>query len=380
MDSDVFEQLEQQLRSGGSEAGFSFLIEKFRAEKRYPLLFEARLMKKRHELGVSLIQTERVDELPPEARQVYERATVEAAREAGLLYLADGDIERAWPYLRAVGETKAVAEAIRHWKPKDEQDNTDAVISIAFYEQVDPRRGFELLLERHGICRAITAIGQYPVPDGREESALLLIRTLHGELVERLQSTIEQAEGEKRPTQSIPELIEGRDWLFEGNTYYIDSSHVASVVQQSIHLTTPKALRLGLELTEYGKRLSSMYQYKGDPPFENVYEDHGVYLRALLGQDVEAAVAHFKKKIAESDPAQVGTAPAEALVTLLCRLERYADALSLFREHLTSADPAYLRCPTALQLCQSAGDFTTLKQIAKERGDVLSFAAATLQA
>ena len=57
MADEVFDALEQALRSGGPEAGFDLLVQKFREEKKYPLLFEARLMKSRHALGLPLVQT-----------------------------------------------------------------------------------------------------------------------------------------------------------------------------------------------------------------------------------------------------------------------------------------------------------------------------------
>ena len=50
MDPDLFDRLEQTLRSQGPEAGFDLLIERLREGKQYPLLFEARLMQKRQAL------------------------------------------------------------------------------------------------------------------------------------------------------------------------------------------------------------------------------------------------------------------------------------------------------------------------------------------
>jgi len=44
MDGGMFEEVEKQLKLGGAEAGFSFLAEQFRREKKYPQLFEARMM------------------------------------------------------------------------------------------------------------------------------------------------------------------------------------------------------------------------------------------------------------------------------------------------------------------------------------------------
>ena len=39
-----------------------------------------------------------------------------------------------------------------------------------------------------------------------------------------------------------------------------------------------------------------MFQYQEDPPFDRVYEDRGIYLRALLGEDVDAAVSALRRK------------------------------------------------------------------------------------
>jgi tetratricopeptide (TPR) repeat protein len=379
MNSRAFEEIEGILASRGGEAGFAFLVEKFRGEKNYPLLFEARLMRKRHELGLPLIQTDTMDDLPAPDRAVYEQATIEAAREVGGLFLADGNIERAWPYFRAIGETAPIAAAIETVEPEEGRSDLDAVIGIAFHERVHLRKGFELLLHHQGICRAITCFGQYPPVESREESGLLLVRALYAEIVEGLKRTIAQQESEAPATSRIPELIEGRAWLFEGGRSYSDSSHVSSVVQQSIHLKSRETLRLALELTAYGMQLAEIYQFRGEPPFENIYQDHSVYLKALLGEDVAEAVAHFEGKVAEADPDRDGTAAAEVLVTLLCRLERYPEALEAFRKYLAEADPTYLRCPSMLQLCQLAGDFDALKRTSQERGDLLSFAAAALQ-
>jgi len=379
MNSSAFEEIEEILASRGPEAGFAFLIEKFRGEKSYPLLFEARLMKKRHELGLPLIQTGAMDELPAQTRAVYEQATIEAAREVGGLFLADGNIERAWPYFRAIGETAPIADAIEKIEPEEGRTDLDAVIGIAFHERVHLRKGFELLLRHQGICRAITCFGQYPPVESREDSGLLLVSALYAEILEGLKRTIAQQEGEEPPASSIPELIEGRAWLFEGGRSYSDASHVSSVVQQSIHLKSRETLRLALELTAYGLQLAEMYQFRGEPPFENIYQDHRIYLKALLGEEVAAAIAHFEGKVAEADPDRDGTAAAELLVTLLCRLERYPEALEAFRKYLAEADPSYLRCPSMLQLCQLAGDFDALKRTSQERGDLLSFAAAALQ-
>ena len=88
-------------------------------------------------------------------------------------------------------------------------------------------------------------------------------------MVENIKRVIERQEGKAPESNSIPELVSNRDWLFEGNSYYIDTSHVMSVVQFGVDLTNPDTLKLLVEITEYGKRLGEMFQYKGEPPFEN---------------------------------------------------------------------------------------------------------------
>ena len=377
MTDDVFDSLQQSLESGGATAAFDFLVEKFRDQKKYATLFEARMMKTRHEFGLPLIQTEPSADLPAEKRKAYEQATIQAAREVGSLFLEDGDIPRAWPYFRAIGEPGPVAEAIERLEAEGE--NLDRVIEIAYHERVHPKKGLELILANHGICRAITFFGQYPGPEGREESAALLVNNLHEELAAKLKRVIAGQEGQAPETDSVSELVAGRDWLFEGNSYYIDTSHVSSVVQMSPELTNPQTLKRVVELTDYGKRLSSMFQSQGHPPFEDVYVDHGIYLRALLGEDVEAGIARFRDKVASSDPQEVGYAPAEVLVKLLVRLERYREAVDVSRQYLRDANPNELSCPSTVQLCQLAGDYQQLGELAREKGDLLSFTAAALQ-
>jgi hypothetical protein len=373
----VFDQVKQLLRSGDSDAGFNFLLSKFREEKNYPRLFEARLMKKRHELGLPLIQIEPFESLPNDVARSYEEGLLAAAREVGGLFLADGNIQRAWPYFRAAGETAPVAEAIEQVEPGE---GIEPVIAIAFNEGVHPRKGFELILANYGICRAITSFQQYPSREGREDCLHVLIRRLHADLTENLKRVIAQVEGQPPDTQSIVALIAGRDWLFEGNNYYIDTSHVVSVVQFSLELTDREMLRLALELTEYGKRLGALFQYRGEPPFENIYVDHGFYLRALLGEDVEEAIGHFQNKVKEGEANEAGSVAAQVLVGLLARLGRYRQAIEVSLAHLGPPDAGQLACPSVLQLCQMAGDYGQLMKVARDQQDLLSFAAGVLQA
>jgi hypothetical protein len=373
-DSD-FERTEQALQAGGPEAALQFLTDKFRNEKNFAGMFETRLLRKRRELGLPLIQIGSLDDVPEDKRPAYEREFIEAARETGNLFLADGDIPRGYSYLRAIGDTQPVYNSIDQITP---DAATDAVLEIALHERVHPRKGFELVLANHGVCRAITVFGQYPGQTGREESLHLLINRLHSDLTASLKRTIEEAEGKAPTGETIPELIQDRDWLFEGMSYYVDTSHLVSVLGFSLELTDPVMLRKAIELCEYGKKLSPMFHYRGDPPFQEIYEDHSVFLKTLLGEDVEAGISHFQKKAEENDPGETGTGPAQILIVLLGRLKRYREAVEVSRKYLADADQNQLACPSILQLCCLAEDKEQLMEIAKQKQDLIGFAAGLL--
>ena len=383
-DEAIFHWLDEVLQDGDAGAAFEQLAGRFRRGKHYRALFDVRLMQKRHELGLPLVSAPAISDLPNELQQPYQDASVQAAREVGELMLAHRNIPQAWPYFRAIGETQPIVDALDAFDmPAAGTPGADAAlastIQIAFQEGLHPRKGFELILTHYGLCRAITMFSAYPRNDGRQESLRLLVRSLHGQLVENLRREISQVEGTHPETDSIPALIDGRDWLFENNAQHTDSSHIGPVLQFSAELDDSDTLRLAVEIADYASRLGPLFQYSGDPPFDRVYQDRGVYLKALLGEDVERAVKHFEAKAADADPEQVGSRPAEVLVELLMRLDRYNEAATAYRRYLMDVAPDTLSCPSLLQLCQMAGDFEQLKRVAKEQGDPLSYMAALIQ-
>jgi hypothetical protein len=373
---DPYHLIEQAVASDGAASALELLARKFLAEKQYPRLFETRLMQKRLELGLPLIQLGAIDAIPEPARTQYESGVRTAAREAGSLFLGDGDIPHAWPYFRAVGDRETIASAIET-TPAGEQ--MEALIDIALGERVHPRKGLELVIAQHGICRAITYFEQFPDLEQREACLILLVRTLHAELVANLKHAIEQREGSSPAPISIPELIAGRDWLFGEYDAYTDTSHVINVVRFAPDLSDEDAIRVALELCEYGAHLSHQFKMRGEPPFEDIYRDHAIYLHALLGEDLDAAIEHFKTKIAAYDDPMSAVRSAQVLVGLLVRRERFQEAMQLSLDHLSSADPNQLACPTLFQLCQLAGDSARLKELAREQGDLLSFTAGVIQ-
>jgi len=367
-----FEALDRLLADGGPAAAFEHLAHTFREQKRYPMLFETRLMQIRLDLGLPLIAADPSAEPSGELRKAYESAFIAAARETGGLYLGDGEITRAWPYFRAIGDTCPVAEALETAEPGED---FEGLVEIAFQERVNPRKGFELVLQKLGLCRAISFFEQFPGRDGRQQSLNLLVSTLYNDLLESLRRSVAHVEGSAPEGAGVLHLITGRDWLFGEYDYYVDSSHLVSILRFAIDLEDSEMLRKSVEMAEYGRRLAPMFHFKGEAPFENTYEDYGIYLRALAGECVDEAVRHFHSKLADA----ADSAPAQTLVLLLVRLRRYGEAVDVALEHLQDVPPSQLGCPSAFQLCQLAGDFDKLKTVAREQDDLLTYAAAAIQ-
>jgi hypothetical protein len=240
-----------------------------------------------------------------------------------------------------------------------------------------------MILAHYGTCPAISAFEQLPSNDEnvRVACAETLIRHLHAELTANLRAEI-AARGQlvPPPGTTISDLVGSRAWLFTDEAYHIDISHLAAVVRMSLLATDPGAIALAVDLTEYGRCLSPRLVFEGPPPFERTFEDFGSYLKALLGRDVEAAIAHFQKKLnnelrEDGEPAP----PAQALINLLVKAGKLDSAIDVAAAHLAGLSESALSCPSVAQLCQRAGQQERLAQLAREHGDVVTFTAARLE-
>jgi hypothetical protein len=394
---EILDQLDETLRAGGPAAALDRLIGDLTERGEYRALLDAMLLKARHELGLPLVQDGSLADLPEPKRSEYEERYIEAIRKVGGMILENGDIAAAWPYFRAIGEKEAIAQAIEGFRPAQGDEAVGRVVEVAFNQGAHPRKGWELILDHFGACSAITAFEHLPPDDAvRIPCADRLTRHLHEQLIASLRYDITRR-GEPEPSEgaSIPGLIEGRPWLFEDDNYHIDVSHLASTVRLAPLLTDPATIALAVELTDYGRNLSERHRYEGEPPFDRPYEDHAVYLRALLGLDVDAAVAHFRAKLDAPErgmpvgfeldpeflpagPGASDTVPAQTLVVLLTRLGRLEEAIDVAREHLAGVPESALFCPGVARLCQRAGRLDRLASIARDAGDPVHYAAAIL--
>lgn len=380
MESTLFDNLERTLAAEGADAAAHRLCQHLSDTKDYSSLFYALLLRKRQQLGVSPIPTGPAADLPQHTHAEYEEAIRQAGRHVGNLFLQDGQVPQAWAYFRMLNEPEPIRQALEAHQPAEDED-LQALVQIAFYEGVHPRKGFDWILQRFGLCNAITTLSSQELPHTPEERQYCLqalVRALHAELRERLAAEIERHEGRPPEQTSLSELISGREWLFGEDAYHIDLSHLSSVAQMSMHLTPCPELELARELCAYGQRLSGRFVHAGDPPFEDQYRAIGLYLAVLAGDKVEEGLDYFRRQAEQADPETVGTYPAQVLVNLFLRLDRPAEALAAARKYLAGADNRQLSCPSIVELCHKVGDYRTLAEVAREQGDPVHFLAGLL--
>jgi hypothetical protein len=212
----------------------------------------------------------------------------------------------------------------------------------------------------------------------QQAAAALHIRRLHADLIANTRADIARRDGAAPESASIADLIADRDWLFTDNSYHTDTSHLSATVRIARIMEDPAVLALAWELTEYGRRLAATLQFRGDPPFEDVYPSHALFFAAQIGRNIDEAIQFFRKQADKGNVDEQGTAAAEVYVVLLIRLRRFAEALE---EHIRLM-PSGVRttgfAPTVVELARLAGNYDRLMVISRQRGDLLGFAAGML--
>lgn len=381
-----FPDLDAALNAGGPGEALDRLAADLEARGDYRMLLDALLLKARHELGLPLIQVGRYADLPDEDRTKFEGRYVEALRRVGTKFLEAGDVPTAWAYFQAIGEPEPVAKALDELVTPEDPDQLARLIDVAFHQGANPRKGFEWLLRSYGPCSAITSLEQSGPADPSVRVACVeaLIRHLHGQLVDNIRADVARRGQPRSPDgATLAEAIAGRDWLLADDAYHTDVSHLSTVVRWSVMATDPEALRLALDLTEYGRRLSPRLQYDSAPPFEKTFDDHNVYLKALLGREVDEAVEHFRSKLVAPSQGEDGdpgsTLPAQVLVNLLVRVGREGEAVEEATRHLMDVPDSMLACPPIAELCQRSGRLDRLAEAAIQMNHPVHYLAARIQ-
>jgi hypothetical protein len=382
MTSPSFATLEEARQSGGPAATIERLIGVLREQKEFHKLFDALLLKRKFEMGLPLSRPTSFDDVPAERQAEFESSYVAAAREVGNLLLASGEIPQAWLYFRTIREPQAVADAIARLDVSSEySERTDSIINVALYEGANPVKGLEMLLRTHGTCNTITAFDQQihqiqPVDRGR--AAALLVRDVYQGLASNVRREIEHKQGQSPLDASLHDLLCGRDWLFADGNYHIDVSHLNSVVRFARFLEgADPELALAMELAEYGSHLAQQFQYPADAPFDDYYPAHLNYFQVVADKDREAGLDYFRGKLAATEDERDRPLVAFVLVDLLVRIGRDAEALAIAEQHLKHVEE-----PSGFsfgELCRRVGRLDTLRSAARERGDLVAYAAALIE-
>src|SRR5262245_56518615 len=335
-DPALYDRLRSAVASAGPAAAIDQLVAELRAAEDFQNLFYALLLKKRVELGVSPFPTGPASDLPPETHEPYEQAIRRAGREVGNALLERKRFSHAWGFFRMLGEPEPVRQALAHYEPGPD-DDIYPLIEIAWQGGVLPKKGFDLVLDRHGVCSAITMVGSSDLTNNaelRDYCVGRLVRALHAQLSERLRADLAGRGVEAPAGVGITQLVATHPELFAEDTYHIDTSHLSSVVQMSIYLPAGPENDLARELCAYGRRLSRGLQGMHEAPFEEGYDDYLAFLRVIAGAvpppagnkaAVDEGLARFKTK-AEREAAEGSTYSAQVYVNLLVRANRQADA------------------------------------------------------
>ena len=380
MTTSDFDQLQSALASGGAEAALAQTADLLRGQKKYHELFEVLKMQVRRRIGLPILYSDSGDSLSESQRTSLEEGLVAACREVGTLLLKGGQVREGWMYLRPVGDK---AEALRLLSAIDpSEENTEDLIEVCLHEGIDVGRGFGLVLASYGTCSSITTYDSSVARRPRAEqapAARQLLQRVHADLVGSVKHDIARQEGSQPQEKTLHELVMDRDWLFQDNSYHIDTTHLAATVRIARVLTDPADLRMALDLTEYGRRLSQQFQYQGDEPFAEMYPASALYFQALLGENIDEALAYFKTKAEMLDPQYHGMAAVEIYVDLLTRLGRHSEAIAAAIKLGPKGVQPIGQAPSLIELAQKAGNFAPVLSYCREKGDLLGFAAALVQ-
>ncbi len=391
--TDLFDSLEKTVLESGPAAAAQLLANAMRRDARYPELFEALKMLHRIELGLPAVHTDlsgahvatQQEALSPELQDQLDKKLLGACAEVGTALMRAGNLQEGWMYLRAVGDRQATADAMRDVPVT--QDNLDTVLGLLVHEAIDVARGTKLSLEMRGTCNTITMLDSVVSMRGRADQQAAvgtLVEHVHAELLSSLKSDIvrrEKCDGTSpvHSESSLETLLSTRPTLLRDGTYHLDTTHLSSTVRFARILDNEQQLRLAVDLAHYGRQLHSQYQYPSEEPFADLYPMSLGMFRALLREHVDSALKMFLQKAESLDPQEHGTVAIETYADLLTRVGRPAEALQFLIKKMPRGMRPFGIAPSLLELAEASEDFEAMLNHAKERGDLVGYAAALLQ-
>jgi tetratricopeptide (TPR) repeat protein len=374
-----FENLQPPATREQALATLDRLAEMLIEKRDFHRLFDARMIRKKFELGLPLNRPSSLGDVPGELRKEVEASYAEAAREVGRRFLDAGEIGQAWTYYQVLREPGPVAEALENISPTMESsDRLEELIHVALIQGVNPSKGLQLMLRAHGTCSTITTLDQSLqnlTPEQRQSCARVMVRSLYDDVTESVRRDVERRIPGLPPGESLRSLLTGRDWLLESGNYHVDVSHLHAVIRFARSLEAPaEELDLALQLCEYGQRLAEPLQYAGEPPFVDYYPAHAAFFRALLDKDREKSLQYFRDQLANEPDDADKPLLAYVLVDLLSRVGRLDEAVDVASQWLTNLSED-VRVSFS-ELCLQAHRTDALRDAARRNGDLVTYATA----
>jgi hypothetical protein len=125
--------------------------------------------------------------------------------------------------------------------------------------------------------------------------------------------------------------------------------------------------------------LHPQYQYPSEEPFADLYPMSIAWFRAILGEHVDAATKLFLQKAESIDPQEHGTIAIETYADLLTRVGKPEEAMRFLIKRMPKGMRPFGIAPSLIELADLSQDYAPMLHHAKERGDLVGFAAALLQ-
>ena len=155
------EEFESGLDPADARAVLDALEQSLTDQQDLHRLFDARMLRIRHEMKLPLTQPTSLQGIPHDQEEAYREAYRNAARETGTRLLEAGQLTDAWAYFKTISEPELIREAIeRRATEIGEQygPELDELLNLALYENAHAVAGIRLLLKTHGTCNTVTAI------------------------------------------------------------------------------------------------------------------------------------------------------------------------------------------------------------------------------
>jgi len=395
--ADLFQRLEAVAVAEGRAAMFDMLADSLVKSGHWHALFDLRLVQARASLG--LPSSGDLGGIDAAQRDALDERSLAACREVGWPLLRAGNVAAGWMYLRAAAEPGEVAAALAELARRDTpvaggepdaeaaEQRRQEIVHIALWEGIDPALGLSLVLESQGTCNAITAYEQAVarLPASRQQPpAEVLVNHLHRELLRALAADLEHrglvTSSAAAEATSIAALLAAAGGLENDLSVHVDVSHLQSVLRIARVCTDRSVIEKAWELAAYACRLPQDAVYPGEPPFTDVGAASRLFFGAHLGHDVDEAVRYFRRAAATARVEDSGTLPADALVLLLHRLGRPAEALHAALERPSDQGmPSVMQSsgmlPSLVDLAVAGNALEVLRDACRKRGDAITFAA-----